>query len=347
MIPLLIIIVALGFILEALSLRRNPDMVEFDYQISTDTTEPDVPFKVQTRITNKSLLPLSYLAVREIFPTVAQLPEGMLYQTKNDGSHVRNVCRIKGLQRKKLSLETSISKRGVYLFKGDSIEFGDFLGFREIYKKVSRNKEIVVYPKRIDSAGLTDALASFCGDVSAKRYLIRDPIITLGCREYTGREPMKDINWLQSARRSEIMVREFDYTRQMSVSVILSVDGIDIMDDEKLDNCCSAARTICEKLVEKGVPVSFFTNAQLRRKEKNDAWRCEVAAGRTGGLLEGLGRVSHHACSSFEKLLEYAVRENDSAASFIVILPEGGRCNEAPADRLRNVTGQEVLLLRI
>ena len=346
MLPLLIVFIALGFILEAISLRRNPDMVELDYNISSGVTEPGSPFRVQTVITNKSRLPISYLEITEIFPTVTEIPDGMPIQMKHDGIHVKNICRIRSRRRKRLTLQTSISKRGVYSFRGASIEFGDFLGFREISKRINNQQDIVVYPEKLENRSLTDALASFCGDVAAKRWLIRDPILTVGCREYTGREPMKDIHWLQSAHRGDIMVREYEYNRQLSVNVVLSVDGIKIIDDESLDKCCSTARTICEELIKKGVPVSFFTNALLQRKSGKEPWRCEATAGRAGGLLEGLGRVSSRSCCSLEKLLEYAVRENDTAASFIIIRSESEKSGDEIIDRLKKTTGQEVLVIQ-
>ena len=347
MLPLFILIVAIGIILEAVSLRRDPSKVELENHISSGVTEPGAPFELQATITNKSRVPISYLMIREVYPPAAEIPDGMMFQEKNDGLHVENVCRIKSRQRKKLIFETSIKKRGVHMFKGSSMEFGDFLGFNEISKNVSIQKEIVVYPERIEYPSLNDALANYCGDIAAKRYLIRDPILTIGCREYTGREPMKDIHWLQSARRGELMVREFEYNRQLSVNVILSVEGISSSDDEGLDACCAAARTICERLLDKGVPVSFFTNALLRNKGRQEIWKCDISLGHTGELLEGLGRVSYLACTSLDRLLEYAHRENDSDAAFIVILLAGGEYEEKAINRLKSNTNQEVLVVNI
>jgi len=345
MIALLFVIIALGLILEVISLRRDPNKVKIDSSISEQVTEPGAPFKVQTVITNRSLIPFSYLSVSEVYPAVAKLPESMTFLTKNDGIYTKMVCRIRGRQRKKLILETSIKKRGIHTFKGDSVEFGDFLGFREFSLRAAYRREIVVYPEKLEHPGLTDALGRFCGDVAAKRYLIRDPILTVGSREYTGREPMKEIHWLQSAHRSELMVREFDYNRQLSVCVILSVEGIDPWGEQEIDECCAIARTVCETLVSAGAAVNFFTNALLRRKEDKEYWKCEVSSGSTGALLEGLGRASSYGCGPLERLLIYALRENDYDAAFILILPSGEKRGEEAANRLRSSTGQEVLVI--
>ena len=45
-----------------------------------------------------------------------------------------------------------------------------------------------------------DVLSGFLGDVSVRRFIYEDPVLTTGFREYTGREPMKHISWTQSAR---------------------------------------------------------------------------------------------------------------------------------------------------
>jgi hypothetical protein len=347
MIALFIIIITLGIILEIASLKRDPDKVELDSVISPQCTEPGVPFKVLTTITNNSRLPISHLAIREIYPQLAQLPENMEYSTRHDGLHAKVICRVAGRRRKRLILDASIEKRGVHQFMGNSIELGDFLGFSELSKKVYHRREIVVYPKRFVDTGLTDTLGSFCGDIAAKRFLIRDPILTAGSREYTGREPMKEIHWPQSAHRGQLMVREFEYNRQLSACVVLSVEGISYLYDEEIDRCCEVARTICETLVEKGVFVKFFTNSRLRSKEEKDVWKCEVTEGRTGGLLEVLGRATGKSCCTIEALLEFAHHESSHDSAYIIVVPSGDKNGEEAANRLRKNTGQEVLIIRL
>jgi len=347
MLTLLIVFLALGIILEVISLRRDPGQVLFDFSVSALRTEPGAPFHVQAAITNNSRIPLSYLAVLETYPISAVVPENMVLRTRQEEVVIKKYCRVKGRDRKKLTLETSLAKRGVHTLSGDSVEFGDFLGFHEFSNKVFLRREIVVYPERLKSQDLSDALGRFYGDMAAKRFLIRDPILTIGCREYTGREPMKEIHWLQSAHRNELMVREFDYTRQLSACVILSVDEIDQNDEDGLDSCCSAARTICESLTESGVSVNFYTNSLLKRIQSNALWKCEVSSGHTDELLEGLGRVSCYSRGTLTGLLEYAHRNSDSDAAFIVILPSGDNRGDEAQSYIRNKTGRETLLINM
>jgi len=243
-------------------------------------------------------------------------------------------------------METSIKKRGVHIFTGDYVDFGDFLGFREISRDVTYEQEIVVYPEKFKSQRLANTLAKFTGDVTAKRHLIRDPIITVGCREYTGREPMKEIHWMKSAQRNELVVREFDFNRQISVSVILNVEGINLLDEEGLDGCCAAARTVCESLVEAGAAIRFFTNSKLIQKSVRTVWQCKVSSGHTGELLEGLGRVSAHYIGSLDKLLDYSLRESDFDSAYIVIMHPDDIRGDGAVHKLRSNTGGEAMLVQ-
>jgi len=344
MLPFIIILIVIGATLEIISLRRDPALVEHDYSVSTGSTEPGKPFVIRSILTNKSRIPVSYLAVREVYPEAVTIPAGVSSRATLDGLNVKNICRVKGLERKKIALELTIAKRGVHVFTGDSIEFGDFLGFRVVSKKSSYQREIVVYPEKLDDPALSQALSSYCGDMASKRFLIRDPILTAGIREYTGREPMKEINWLQSARRGELMVREFEYNRQPSTCVVLSVDGVAVEDEAVLDKCCSTSRTICEALVKTGACVNFYTNSFLLRKGRNHIWKCEVSPGHTGELLEGLGRVTAAACTDVDKLLQYVLRESDPNAEFIVVLPECDKQGIERTNALSRQTGREFMV---
>jgi len=345
-IALLFILITIGIILESISLRRDPNEVDADGVLSKRVAEPGEPFHMETIVTNKSLIPVSYLSIREIFPTASKLPGEMTYKAKSINTYTKKICRLRGRQRKKLILETSIQKRGVHLFMGEYIEFGDFLGFREISREASYEQDIVIYPEKIKSKRLADTLAKFTGDIAAKRHLIRDPILTVGCREYTGREPMKEIHWLKSAQRGDLVVREFDYTRQISVSVILSIEGLNFLDEDSLDECCATARTVCETLIEAGVAIRFFTNSRLTRKFNKSIWSCRVSTGHTGELLEGLGRVSAYVCSTMEKLVDYSLRESDFDSSYIVILPTDDNRGNEVLDKIRSNSSGDALIVQ-
>ena len=344
MLPFLIILIVLGAVLEIISLRRDPALIEMDYNISTNLTEPGKPFVIQSTITNNSRVPVSYLAVRELIPECTEIPDGVTTHVVKDGLLVKNIYRLSGLRRKKLLLELSVSKRGVHMFSGESVEFGDFLGFRVITKKVRQQRELVVYPEPNEDPELSQILSSFCGDMTARRYLLRDPILTAGTREYTGREPMRDIHWLQSARRGDLMVREFEYNRQPSTCVILDVNGVGSSEDD-LDSLCSVTRSVCQALVNKGSAVSFYTNSRLKRRERREVWKCEASPLYMTALLEGLGRATSVAVASTDSLMQRAIRDSDPDAAFIIVSSANNADSAQLFEGQRHNTGREFLMI--
>ena len=46
-----------------------------------------------------------------------------------------------------------------------------------------------------------------------------------GFRDYTGREPMKQISFTATARTGRMMVKQFDHTLDVTVSVVLNLDA--------------------------------------------------------------------------------------------------------------------------
>ena len=143
------------------------------------------------------------------------------------------------------------------------------------------------------------------------------------------------------------MVREFDYTRQLSACVVFGVDKIDSKDEEGLDKCCAAVRSVCETLAENGVSASFFTNALLKRINAREFWKCEVSPGHKDTLLEGLGRITAHPRGSLNALLEYALINSDYDAAFIVVMPASDTRGDEAVDFLRNKSGRETLLIHM
>ena len=80
--------------------------------------------------------------------------------------------------------------------------------------------EVVVIPPRCENSNVLRTLGGFLGDISVRRFILEDPLLTVGFREYTGREPMKSISWTQSARVGRPLVKQYDHTVDATVTVL-------------------------------------------------------------------------------------------------------------------------------
>ena len=49
----------------------------------------------------------------------------------------------------------------------------------------------------------------------------------LGYRGYTGREPLKDISWKQTAKLGELMVKNHDFTVDVDTAILVDMEPTD------------------------------------------------------------------------------------------------------------------------
>ena len=321
MLLFLVVILLLAALMEYLSLRGGAACVDADFTLSKTRVEPLEDTELITSVRNTLRLPISYCMLRISFPLSALLPEGTDARRELYLCSVSDVYRLWGRQTKHRSLRFQMKKRGVYAVNGREVCRGDFLGLQLSSGRFDTHRTILVYPPRLESAWLSEALGSYCGEMTARRWLLRDPVLTMGVREYTGHEPMHTISWSQTAMRGELTVREFDYTRSLNCRVLLLVHGLGDSEADLLDRCCSAVRTICEALMDAGVEAQLYTNAALAGYPNQPFRSVSAASGREEDLLEVLARVTQTPCGKAAELAEECLSASDDAAAYVLVTP--------------------------
>lgn len=219
-----------------------------------------------------------------------------------------------------MEIPVTIAQRGRYVLSHPNILGGDFLGLSETRQEIKIFREVIAAPEPQADEKTRELLGSFLGDYSVQRYLYEDPVMTAGYREYTGREPMKQISWKQSAHSMGLMVREYDHTVEPVLTLLLNVETAQERKEPVLETCYSLARTVCQELEDRGIKYVFCTNA--------------AQAGAVGGshmvreglghqhflkVLECLGRGLYHPAFSKEKLLE--LLGQDISRGVMIITP--------------------------
>ena len=208
MLAFVIVLVALAAAAQFWSLRHALDGVEHHAAPDCKLTEPNEAFSLICTVTNRSRRFIPYLRVSQVVPTeLSALDDRTELYTRGQGYNA--LCYTLWLmprQTWRQALPVSISKRGRYVFLDTTLYASGFLGVNETVEYLHQYEEVVVIPPRCQSPALDTALGGFLGDRSVDRFILEDPVLTLGFREYTGREPMKSISWTQSARSGQLMV---------------------------------------------------------------------------------------------------------------------------------------------
>ncbi len=342
-------LLALGLAMERLLTRNSLDAVREDHCPDRRLLEPEEVFHIVITLENTKRRFIPFVSVREHVDRDMTL-HGEEDRAKPDvyqkGYDVTYTTWLRPRQQVQFRVPVSLSRRGQYVLHDLTVYGGDFLGLEEQRRTFHRMAEMIVAPREAPERELLSVMGGFLGEISVRRFLYEDPVLTVGYREYTGREPMKMISWSQSARGNGLMVKNYDHTAEPAVSVLLNVDyrGEDL--EPQLERCFSVARTVCRILEEKGIQYEFLTNSVMAGALTQQAELGEGLGQRHfAGVLECLGRGTYLANGSGDKLLERAALASAKVQGRILITPSREGLGSGVMARLREASGGMVLVL--
>lgn len=320
MIAFLIILLVFLWVLELISLNTSFHNIGFEFHADRKSTEPDETFHIIQKASNTSSLPVTFLRSRIVFPHGALSSKDKAVITNN--FERKSTKRFFLMPHRSVTKEAALSlgERGVYWFEEAELERGDFLGLKTSYTRTWGYAGIIVHPRRLSDSRSVETLSGITGDFLSRPFVMRDPILSVGVREYTGNEPMKSISWKKSASAGKLMVREFDYTRERSCTVC--VLGSPKAGETEMELCARIARTVGELLCEQSVYLHFFTNSYLQAMRPFEIYHAEASRHAMDSFLDLLARLRPGKPADEKKLLDALARTGGSASECILIAPE-------------------------
>lgn len=346
MIVFLIVLVTLGLIFEWLSLGDKLTNITYHSVPSKIGCEEGEIFQIKTSISNYGLKTMSFLKVEEVFPKEIHLVNGGNIHSNGNNILYTNSLYIEKSQKITRTIEASLPKRGLYFLGGCKLNGGDFLGLKENYKEIEQREEIIVFPRLLDSHKICQALSEYYGDFLVKRFYIDDPLLVSSYKDYSGREPMRSISWIQSARKNHLMVKEFDHTMDMSVTILLDIylHWSDGMHKEQMEYCYSLVRTIGEFLEGKKVSYRLLTNTYIRSGQA--VYEVLETAGQGSHhytmLLYTLGQADSNTFCDTGQLYEMAVSKYAGENTYFYVAPFENEKRTELVQNLQNRLGSQV-----
>ena len=350
MIVFIVVLFLIVIFIERRSLRQAARGLFYDVKISKTVLEQDEAFQITSIITNRRKTAVNYLRVSELFPSKIKLYGEARLDSKSEvpgcaiSSNVMFLPPKKSVER---TAQASLPARGRYMFHGAYLIEGDFLGFRETTKTQSLYREAIVLPRPYESSALEKLLGGFMGDYSVRRFIFEDPILTLGYREYTGREPMKSISWTQSAKLGKLMVRNYDYTTEPTIAVILNMElyssgfhALTKAQAQMLERALSITRTVCEHLNDRRISFSFTSNMMTAGGRRTTlSYNSAFGAAHLLSVLENLGRAMYDTVEPFVTTLYNVEKSAKQGRANIIITPRLLDEYVEPVNRLKRSSG--------
>lgn len=285
--------------------------------------EPGETVTWSATVENAGRLSVPFVRLVQHFPEGAEVlgdPRWIRHHCKK-GIHkwyVEEKMSVRGRRSATRGLPLRFDRRGEYALGDWQLSAGDLLGFAE-EQKTGEGSNLVIIPQRAKGRKNLDALGGFLGDVSVRRFILEDPILTVGFRDYTGREPMKSISWTRTASAGTLQVKQFDHTAEQTVMILLDVEG---GSPEQLEGCFRLMRTACEELEKQKIPFGLRTNGDLPGPVGKIFHLADGLGSRhKNTLLYALGRAEYTCYHSLRYLVRQTLTHRKNNESYIVITP--------------------------
>lgn len=277
-------------------------------------------------ISNKKLLPLPWLRL-----------ESRLHKNLKFDHHEDNLAGNLEMHRALFSFmpyqkitrkqHFTCTKRGFYEFSEVHLTSGDPFGFSDDKKSIKAPGNITVYPRLINIEDLSLPSQSWLGEVIVRRWIMEDPFLAAGVREYSAGDSLSSVNWQATARTNELQVTQHDFSADHDVMIYLNFNQSDdlwrpIVDPDLIEKSISYAATIASHTISKGVSVGFGCNSYIGKKTR-DTIRIEPQSSKQqlSYLLETMAKIEVDSNISVTSFLEEDIDREATGKDILLITP--------------------------
>ena len=325
---------------EILSRREELRHLHVEFSLESRLAEPDEPITLRYTVLNTSPFPVLCAGLSLQLDPELSLCEEESWQERHAhrdflGTRIDHHFYLLPYRRFSGKLRLSCRRRGLFEIGSYYLERSDFMGLSPVVSSGETGLRLVCTARRRELPEL-DTRGGTLGDLSVRRFLFDDPSMLRGYREYSGREPMKQISWMQTAKTGRLTVRQNDYTVDRNVSILVNMESAP---QPAMERCMELLRSVCEELEEQHIPYGLYSNG--------DIFSLNEGLGRNHVFYIqrriGLSRLG--AFYGFSTLVDRYVRHPRENSSCIVISPVRSDAVEAALPRLLRCSGREAFLL--
>jgi uncharacterized protein (DUF58 family) len=207
--------------------------------------------KVTVKVKRNSWFPIFYFLIED------QLADSLKYSQQKKKA---KTLILQGF-RKEFSYEYIIDvlPRGEHVFHSFIIQTGDLLGLVEKEKLLINENKIIVYPAYTELLYRPFENYFDQGMTASRERVQRDTTLAIGVRDYQPGDRFSWINWKASAKRNEIMTKEFEQRQSHDVFVVM-----DCVPDKHFEAIVSFTASLTRAVLKKGAQTGLLTISHER-----------------------------------------------------------------------------------
>ncbi len=305
--------------------------VTYTRELSQARAFPGDEVELAIRIANRKPLPLVALAVRDIVPANLEIA-GHDRRLDTEGRQVINrTTSLRWYESIVWRYRLRCAARGAYRLGPAQIESGDPFGFYRTLRDIPERIGLIVYPLPLPLEELGLPPRHPLGELRA-RQLIRDPLRTVGVRDYHPDDPLKDVHWSATARTGTLQTRVYEPTTARELAIFLDLDSFERywqgIDEEQVERLISAAATLAQAGLAEGYAVGLYVNGAPAEFEQFVRLPPGRSPAQIERIMETLARLTPYSVAPMALLLRTAAGDLPWGATLLLlsaIAPESTR----------------------
>lgn len=213
------VVVGQYFLYDRIGLKK----VSYKLSISVSEAFENDVIEIVEEIENAKRLPLVWVRSEiSCSPWLSFEQTGQNVENRQRGL-ISGIFMLRGYRKCRRTWRVRCEKRGLMTVDNVVITSSDLFGLSKKAKifKVTDTVRVLPLPADMDEGGVSGDM--FIGNTRVKRFVLPDPFMINGAREYTGREPMNRIHWAQTARTGSLMAYRNEFSTERRVMVILNM----------------------------------------------------------------------------------------------------------------------------
>jgi uncharacterized protein (DUF58 family) len=210
-----------------LSHRHCLDRVEFHRTFTPRRAFYGEDITLTLELTNRKLLPLSWLEVTDELPDEIVPRRGrVIPSVRQRRQHLVHLFSLRWYERVRRRVTITCQARGYFPLGPARLRSGDLFGITSHGRDVSSTDYLIVYPRIVPLEALGLPALHPLGDARARRPLLEDPTRTVGIRDYQPDDPLRRVHWKATARLGRLQARQYEATTAHRLQIFLNLDTL-------------------------------------------------------------------------------------------------------------------------
>lgn len=263
----IIITVVVLFVQRVIYTRWGLHNIHYERYFDVETVFEGEEVNMVERISNRKLLPVPWLRLE------SRIDSSLRFQKQTDldikhGEYHKSLFSLSPYRKITRRHRIKCTKRGFYPLNSAVITCGDAFESEEVCRNIDLSSSLLVYPKPVPIEEVPLPTHNWLGDIVVRRWIIEDPFMILGVREYRYGDPLNRINWKATAHSGKLQVHNLDHTSDPHLMIYLNVDESENMlgpvtNPDMIERGITYAASIAHHAISKGIEAGFGSNGYI------------------------------------------------------------------------------------